>query len=114
LQIAVGNVLVDRGGAVVPGGSPAMGLPAVQVDEAELVLRLAVTLLRRPPEPHRGVTQIADDALAARIHQTQLVLRFGVAGRRRLREVFECLGGSSASAGGTPGSDQSIGGAGGI
>ena len=77
---------------VVPFGGPAIGLAAVQIGKAQLVLRLAVALLRCPPEPHDRVAKAADNALAARIQQTQPELAFGVAGRCRLRKVFECLG----------------------
>jgi hypothetical protein len=112
LAIAVGDVFVDRGGLAVPFGGAAIGLAAMQIGKAQLVLRLAVALLRRPPEPRDGVAQVADNAFAARIHETQPVLAFGVAGRGRFCEIFECLGGLSAGAGGERGSDQAAGRAG--
>ncbi len=67
VPIALGNTLVDRAGAVVPRRGPAVRPAAMQVGKAEMVLRLAVTLLRCLPEPHDGVGKTANDAFAARI-----------------------------------------------
>ena len=114
LAIAVGKILVDRGGAVVPAGDAAIGAAAMQVGQAQLVLRLGIALLGRPPEPHDGVAETADDAFAARVEQTQLKLALGVAGRRRFRKVAEGLCKFSPSPGGKSGSDEAAAGGGAI
>jgi hypothetical protein len=111
LAIAVGDVLVDRGGAGVPGGDPAIGLSAMQVGKAQLILRLGMALLGGPPEPDAGITETADNTFAPRVEQTQLKLAFGVAGRRRLDEVAQRLCIFLASRGGEPGADEAAGGA---
>jgi hypothetical protein len=114
IAIAVGDDFVDRGGAVVPLGDPAIGPAAMQIGQAQLVLRLGMPPLRRLPEPHDGVAQTADDALAPRVQQTQLKLAFGVAARRRFREVAPRLRIVSPSPGGKPGSHKAAGAAGAV
>ena len=66
LAIAVGNVLIDRGGMIVPARRPAIGLAAMEMGKAQLVLRLAMALLRRPPEPYDSIAKAADDPFAPR------------------------------------------------
>jgi hypothetical protein len=99
LEIVVGGVLVDFGGAVVPAAHIVMRATAIQIGEAQLELRLGMPLLGGPAIPHDAVAEIAEDAFAASVKQPEVILRFTVAGLgelrqhpRRVRIIFARIG----------------------
>ena len=81
LAIALGDLLVDRRRGLIPSRDAAVGA-AVQIGEAQLVLRLRMPLLGRAPQPDDAIAEAGDDPFAAQVKQTQPIRAFGLAGQR--------------------------------
>ena len=60
------------------------------MDKAQLILRLGVTTLGGLTKIGSGVGSIGDDALSARIKQSQSVEGLRITGARCLRPITEC------------------------
>src|SRR5262249_21731762 len=88
---------------------PAIGLAAVQIGEAELVLCLGVALLGGAAKPYRRVAEAADDAFAPGVAQPQPKLALGIAAPRRLGEALERTCPPLAGDRDEPGANQPIG-----
>ena len=101
LAIALGEILVDRRRRLIPLRDPA-ARAAMQIDEAQLILRLRMPLFGRPPQPDDAIAGAGDDSFATQINQTQPIGSLGLAGGGGPPEAPECLGEIAPGAGAHP------------
>ena len=65
---------------------------AVEMQQAELVLRRRMTLFRRPPVPGRGIGEIGENPMSAGAEQSQPIGGLGIFAGSRLRPFLQGCG----------------------
>ncbi len=89
-SIVVGGLGVVLGGGTIPSRKARrMGAVAVEMHQAELMLRHRMALLCRAPVPAGGIGEVGDNAMPTGIEQSQPIPGFGVSGGSRRGPFLE-------------------------